>query len=144
MRRVLPVMVAAGYPTALALLLALASSAVYAHNPHDPVLALGVSPDYANDKTLYLSTFAEWNWGYKDILRSTDGGANWHKLPKGLNNRNPVTAIRVSPNFTLDGTVYAATRGDGVYESTNRGNSWQLINKIPTPNEIFNGPIYQR
>jgi photosystem II stability/assembly factor-like uncharacterized protein len=108
--------------------LALASSAAYAHNPHDPVLALGVSPDYAKDKTLFVSTFAEWNWGYKDVLRSTDGGATWTKLPKGLDNRFPITAIRVSPSFTLDSTVYAATRGDGVYASTNRGNSWQLIN----------------
>ncbi len=109
-------------------LLALAPSASYAHNPHDPVLALGVSPDYANDKTLYLSTFAEWNWGYKDILRSTDGGATWSKLPKGLDNRSRIIAIRVSPSFSLDNTVYAATSGDGVYASTDRGNSWQPIN----------------
>ena len=120
---------AARHPIAvLACLLALAPSAVYAHNPHDPVLALGVSPDYANDKTLYLSTFAEWNWGYKDILRSTDGGATWIKLPKGLDNRTRIIAIRVSPSFTLDNTVYAATSGDGVYASTDRGNSWQPIN----------------
>jgi photosystem II stability/assembly factor-like uncharacterized protein len=110
------------------LLLALASTAVCAHNPHDPVLALGVSPDYATDKTLFLSTFAEWNWGYKDILRSTDGGTTWTKLPNGLDNRSPISAIRVSPSFTLDGTVYAATTNEGVYASTNRGNSWHLIN----------------
>jgi photosystem II stability/assembly factor-like uncharacterized protein len=112
----------------LALLLALLSSEVCAHNPHDPALALGVSPDYANDRTLFVSTFAEWNWGYKDILRSTDGGATWTKLPRGLDNRTPVAAIRVSPSFALDGTVYAATLGDGVYASADRGNSWQLIN----------------
>jgi photosystem II stability/assembly factor-like uncharacterized protein len=109
-------------------MLALMSSAVYAHNPHDPALALGVSPDYGNDQTLYVSTFAEWNWGYKDVLRSTDGGATWSKLPKGLDNRYPVSAIRVSPSFPVDGTVYAATHGDGVYASSDRGNSWQLIN----------------
>jgi photosystem II stability/assembly factor-like uncharacterized protein len=129
MRRTVAGPAAAHYPIVLmGLLLAVASSAVRAHNPHDPVLALGVSPDYANDKTLYLSTFAEWNWGYKDIVRSTDGGATWTKLPKGLDNRSPISAIRVSPSFTLDGTVYAATRGDGVYASADRGNSWQLIN----------------
>src|SRR6478672_6103129 len=102
----------------LACLLTLVPSASYAHNPHDPVLALGVSPDYANDKTLYLSTFAEWNWGYKDILRSTDGGATWIKLPKGLDNRTRIIAVRVSPSFALDNTVYAGTGGDGVYAST--------------------------
>src|SRR5580765_5511482 len=106
---------------ALALLLALTSTAVLAHNPHDPVMALAVSPDYANDRTLYLGTFSEWNWGYKDILRSTDGGNTWGKLPNGLNNRTPISAIRVSPSFPLDGTVYAATNGEGVYVSKNRG-----------------------
>ncbi len=114
--------------TGVAFLLALASSAVYAHNPHDPVLGLGVSPDFANDQTLFVSSFPEWNWGYKDVLRSVDGGATWTKLPKGLDNHFPVTAIRVSPSFPVDATVYAATRGDGVYASTDRGDSWQLIN----------------
>jgi hypothetical protein len=125
-----PLGLAAAYDliVACAVLLALAPSAVYAHNPHDVVLALGVSPDYANDRTLYLSTFAQENWGYKDVLRSTDDGATWTKLPKGLDNHWPISAIRLSPSFSSDGTVYAATRGDGVYASTNRGNSWQQIN----------------
>jgi len=113
---------------ALAFLLTLLSAKAHAHNPHDPALALGVSPDYTTDKTLFVSTYAEWNWGYKDILRSTDGGATWTKLPKGLDNRSPVAAIRVSPSFALDGMVYAATRGDGVYASSDHGNSWKLIN----------------
>ena len=120
----------------VAWLLALGTSVASAHNPHDPVLALGVSPDYANDNTLYVSTFAEWNWGYKDILRSTDGGTTWTKLPKGLDNRSPISAIRVSPSFAIDGTVYAATHGDGVYASSNRGNSWQLINTGLTGKDI--------
>ena len=129
MRRVVPRMAGPRHLSLItACLLALATSAVYAHNPHDPVLGLGISPDYANDHTLYVSSFPEWNWGYKDVLRSVDGGATWTKLPKGLDNHYPVSAIRVSPSFPLDATVYAATRGDGVYASTNRGNSWQLIN----------------
>ena len=99
-----------------------------AHNPHDPVLGLGVSPNFSNDHTLFLSSFPAMNWSYKDILRSTDGGASWTKLPNGIENRSDFSAIRVSPNYSADSTVYAATRGEGVYRSTNQGNSWQLIN----------------
>ncbi len=129
MRKILPGLAGARQVTAaMACLLALACSLAYAHNPHDPVLALGVSPNYANDHTVYVSTFAELDWGYKDIFRSSDGGATWTKLPKGLDNHNRVIAIRLSPGFPADGTVYAATSGDGVYASTDRGDSWQAIN----------------
>ena len=72
MRKIVPRLAAARHLTAaMTCLLALASSAAYAHNPHDPVLGLSVSPDYANDHTLFVSTFAELDWGYKDIFRST-------------------------------------------------------------------------
>ena len=104
------------------------AAAANAHNPHDPVYALGVSPTHATDTTLFVATVPEMNWSYSDILRSTDDGATWTKLPNGMNNRYNFSAIRLSPNFALDGTVYAATIGDGVYASPDRGNSWTLIN----------------
>lgn len=95
------------------------AAGVSAHNPHDPVLGLGVSPDYATDHTLFVATFPELHEGYRDVLRSTDGGATWTKLPKGMDNRYEFSAVRVSPSFSLDGTVYA---------STTRGDAWSLIN----------------
>lgn len=99
-----------------------------AHNPHDPALAFAASPDLVNDQTLYVATFPELNWSYKDILRSTDGGVSWTKLPNGMDNRFDFSAIRVSPSFSDDYTVYASTRGDGVYQSSDRGNSWRTFN----------------
>ncbi|TXI19773.1 MAG: hypothetical protein E6Q62_03160 [Nitrosomonas sp.] len=97
----------------------------FAHNPHDPVYALGVSPNFANDKTLFLSTDGEiTTWRYPDILRSTDGGITWTALPWGMDNRISVFAIRVSPGYRADRTVFVAT-GNGIYKSSNRGNFWQ-------------------
>ena len=60
------------------------AAAANAHDPHEPVQALGVSPDYPNDKTVFVATLGELTWGYSDTLRSTDGGVTWTKLPKGM------------------------------------------------------------
>lgn len=110
---------------AAVLLTAISCSLAYAHNPHDPVYALGVSPNFASDKTLFLSTDGEiTTWRYPDILRSTDGGITWTALPWGMDNRNSVFAIRVSPGYRVDRTVFVAT-GSGIYKSSNRGNFWQ-------------------
>ena len=116
----------------IALVCALALSGVntsaHAHFPHDPVLALGVSPDFENDRTLFVATFPELNWSNRDILRSTDGGKAWGKLPNGMDNRFDFSSIRVSPNFTVDHAVFAATRGDGIYRSLDSGDHWILSN----------------
>ena len=99
-----------------------------ADNPHNPIGGLGISPDFANDQTFFLATYGELTVGYIDILRTTDGGTTWTKLPNGMDNIYPVTAIRVSPNFKIDHTVFVATFGNGIYQSSDQGNSWQLFN----------------
>jgi photosystem II stability/assembly factor-like uncharacterized protein len=104
---------------------------VLAHNPHDPVLGLGISPNFVNDKTLFVATYGELtDWSYPDIMRSTNGGLTWTRLPNGMDNRGKFSSIRVSPNFSSDNTVFVTTlgTGPGVYKSTNRGNSWQPFN----------------
>ena len=91
------------------------------------MLALGVSPDFHDDQTIFVGTFPESNWSNRDILRSTNGGKTWSKLPNGMDNRFDFSAIRVSPSFSTDYAASAATRGDGV-SIANRGNNWTLIN----------------
>ncbi len=104
---------------------------VLAHNPHDPVLGLGISPNFVNDKTLFVATYGELtDWSYPDILRSTDGGLSWTRLPNGMDNRAKFSSIRVSPHFSQDNTVFVTTVGNGagVYKSIDRGDSWQSFN----------------
>lgn len=112
----------------LVALLSLISIEARADNPHNPVEGLGISPDFANDQTFFLATYDELTVGYIDILRSTDGGTTWTKLPNGMDNIFKVTAIRVSPNFKIDRAVFVATFGNGIYQSSNQGNSWQPFN----------------
>ncbi|SEQ22087.1 WD40/YVTN/BNR-like repeat-containing protein [Nitrosomonas ureae] len=120
------------YPVTLfafLILLCISSNKIHAHNPHDMVFGLGISPNYATDKTLFLSTDAEATSDqYTNILRSSDGGATWIRLPNGLDNVFADISIRVSPNYGTDNTVFATTKGDGVYQSVDQGNSWQLSN----------------
>ncbi|PSJ15842.1 WD40/YVTN/BNR-like repeat-containing protein, partial [Nitrosomonas supralitoralis] len=105
------------------------SNNLHAHNPHDMVYGLGISPDFANDKTLFLATDGELTSDqYTNILRSTDGGTTWIRLPNGLDNVYSEIGVRVSPNYTIDQTVFATTKGDGVYRSVDQGNSWELLN----------------
>lgn len=101
----------------------------YAHTPHDGVFALGVSPEFADDKTLFLATAGPLtSWRFHDILRSTDAGTTWTNIPNGMDHPFRFTAIRVSPHFGNDHTVFAATRGGGIYQSLDRGDSWQTFN----------------
>ena len=101
----------------------------YAHTPHDGVQALGVSPEFATDKTLFLAVAGPLtSWRFQDILRSTNGGTTWTNIPNGMDHPFKFTAIRVSPSFGNDNTVFAATRGGGIYQSLDRGDSWQHFN----------------
>lgn len=61
------------------------------------------------------------------ILRSVAGGRSWFGTTLGA--PPPiVTALGVSPNFTDDGTLMAATLEDGMFRSTDRGSYWQSSN----------------
>ncbi|MBY0475306.1 MAG: hypothetical protein K2Q13_09645 [Nitrosomonas sp.] len=102
----------------------------HAHTPHDMVLAFAASPDYANDKTMFLVTDGAYTgWRYDEILRSTDGGLNWINIPNGMNHAFEYSVLRVSPKFSTDQTVFAGLKGKGgIYRSINRGDSWEPYN----------------
>jgi hypothetical protein len=74
---------------ALLTLLCISSNKIHAHNPHDMVFGLGISPNFATDKTLFLSTDAEATSDqYTNILRSTDGNSNLVQHPTSCNPRS--------------------------------------------------------
>lgn len=82
---------------------------------------IAVSPNFDNDKTLYLST----NQG--TIYQSTNAGRSFSIL-HNLDHR--VTAFVISPNFASDKTLYASGF-DGVFKSVDAGKTWQEItNKV--------------
>lgn len=100
-----------------------------AHSPHDPIDALAVSPDFSADQTVFIAS--------RDILlRSTDTGSSWKQLWKGLDHRTPFTGIAISPDFASNRLVLVATEADGIFRSTDAGESWTPVNDGLPGNEF--------
>jgi hypothetical protein len=100
--------------------------------PRTDLNSAAISPDYANDRTMFVGTAEH------GLLRSTDGGATWDAFNTGIEARN-VRAIAFSPDYANDGTVFVGTAKSwygtwglaGVYKSTDRGQSWVWCRGLP-------------
>jgi photosystem II stability/assembly factor-like uncharacterized protein len=97
--------------------------------------AVAVSPDYAHDRTVLVSTRE------LGLLRSTDGGRTFQRAGMELFDSNRVIAdftnptsipIQFSPTFATDQTVFAYAQTD-VLRSTDGGQSWDVL---PLPSSL--------
>src|SRR5690606_35118915 len=96
-----------------------------AHQPHDVVGALALSPAFSRDGVVFASLSA---LVHSNLARSTDGGLTWRHLVNGLDNAHDLVSIAVSPNFENDRIVLVASDGDGIFRSTDGGDSWTRAN----------------
>jgi photosystem II stability/assembly factor-like uncharacterized protein len=85
----------------------------------ETVYVLAVSPNYADDLTLFAG-------GDGKVWRSTDGSDSW---TASVPAEGQVVALAVSPNFATDHTVFAALSASGLYKSTDSGDSWVRISE---------------
>lgn len=88
------------------------------------VSGLGFSPSFADDNTLFASS---WN---DPIFKSVDGGATWTMLSSDA---GPLSGqIEISPSYATDGTIFVtrALMADGIYKSTDGGATWERL--MPT------------
>lgn len=96
---------------------------------NQPSLAIGsIAIDPVNPQIIYAGTGEE-NFGGdcyfgRGILKSMDGGQTWTQLGASVFNGLKVASVIVDPQ--ADHLVYVAA-GDGVYESTDSGNTWNKI-----------------
>ena len=102
-------------------LLGIAPWAAFAHTPHDPIVDVVPSPTYASDHLLYAISDAH-------VLRSSDDGAHWTELVRGLSGFDPAQ-IAIAPQDAH--VVYLASHGGGVARSTDRGQTWNATNAPP-------------
>ncbi len=105
----------------LGLLLGLAPGAA-AHSPHDVINAVGVSPAYETDGTVFLSTVMT---RHRLFARSVDGGLTWQSYGLPMIDEG-VRTFAFSPDYANDDTAFAATQ-DGVWRSVDRGDTWQKV-----------------
>jgi CSLREA domain-containing protein len=78
------------------------------------VLALAIDP--ATPDTLYAGAGSE-------VTKSTNGGASW---TSAVYTGGEVTAVAINPATPT--TLYAGTDGGGVYQSTDAGAHWTVVN----------------
>lgn len=67
------------------------------------------------------------------LVRTNDGGKNWHPVyaSPGADIPLPATAIALSPQFATDQTVFAAVSG-AILRSFDAGITWEMA-QLPTP-----------
>ncbi len=82
----------------------------------DFVTALGINPS-GNQEMLAFSQA-------QGLAKSTDGGANWSKLPANLGS-SPILYLAYSK--PIPGTVYALNQSLEIYKTADSGTTWQKV-----------------
>jgi photosystem II stability/assembly factor-like uncharacterized protein len=82
--------------------------------------ALGVSTDYARDKTLLAGIIG------MGIFRSTDGGRSWIPSSAGLRTMT-IDDLLLSPGFARDQTVFAVGPLAELHRSGDGGRTWKAL-----------------
>ncbi|MFQ5855935.1 MAG: hypothetical protein ACE5LU_09860 [Anaerolineae bacterium] len=86
----------------------------------DKISTLGVSPDYAHDRTLMAGVVG------LGIFKSTDGGQLLQPSGAGLSSMG-VREILISPGFSRDRTAFARVRWGRLHRSTDGGHTWHAL-----------------
>lgn len=103
-------------------------------------LSLAISPAYVSDQTLFVATTnGQFPNPVYHLYRSVDGGASWALADTGL--AGSIEKIAIPPTFTADQTVFAAT-ANGIYKSTNSGNTWVLTKSAASQTMLAVSPPY--
>jgi hypothetical protein len=117
----------------VAVWLALPGESLLAHDPHDPIVTVAVSPNFAQDSIVFAATdYLSIKLGVYALFKSTNGGVTWSAVA-GLPNAKEMWTIAFSPAYAQDQTIFVAGLG-GLYMTTNQGASWTLASNLALQN----------
>ena len=99
------------------------------------VEAVAISPNYQSDRTLLMSVRG------RGLFKTVDGGMTFNRVGDDLLDNNhllanmygfwpPTLAIKFSPSYSFDRTIYGVSETN-LFKSTDGGNTWANIS-IPT------------
>lgn len=84
-------------------------------------IQLAISPNYKADKTVLAGS-------EKGLFVTTDAGKTWDKLSSSANIENGyIEGIAISPNYQSDQTFIVSVRGEGLFKTVNRGQTFTPI-----------------
>ena len=89
------------------------------HTPHDDIFDVAVSPEYDRDGEVFVISRGI-------LLKSTDRGANWKRIVKGLDNKYQLCSLDISAQNKH--ILFISSIGDGIYKSQDGGISWSKAN----------------
>lgn len=92
--------------------------------PDEWVVSLALSPNYADDQTLFAGVSSGLTGG--GVYKSTDGGHSWRLACLGLSDLL-VQEVAVSPSYADDATVFARSYRQGLFRSTDGGAHWEAL-----------------
>lgn len=83
------------------------------------------SPNYETDSTIFCGNFNNWSEG-EAVFKTRNSGLSWERII--FYPIYSVNCIAVSPEYTIDETVFAGTGQAGFWKSSNTGYDWASSN----------------
>ena len=93
------------------------------------MIRLLVSPSFDSDHTIFVLAKESTGGSGQALYRSTDRGDTWRRFAPNLSvdsGFRVATGLVISPDFSTDDTLYAATR-DGLLRSVDEGEHWDTV-----------------